>query len=180
MLSANKVKWGYPNFHAIIRDLDLPPAVIEEAIEKVVPEEVVSPQSKTVEPEFQLSAEHEKQFRDLFALHTSGKYQEFLTAFQKLQEDEEAVKELLGVQKTFGYKDALHTLAYISNSALLPRDIDAYRTHVWYERIYQLPGVRTQIERLLTHEKRDSMQTIKKILEDISIRVPDEIRTPWK
>lgn len=132
------------------------------------------------EPEFQLSAVHEKQFRDLFALHKTGKYQEFLIAFQELQEDEEAIKELLGVQKTFGYKDALHTLAYIADYTLLPRDIDMYRTHVWYERIYELPGVKTEIERLLTHEKRDSMKTIKQILGDISIKVPDKIRTPWK
>lgn len=179
-MSANKVKWGYKKFYDVLGDLDSSQVVVREEKKEVVPEQAAPPESKTVEPEFQLSAEHEKQFRDVFALHISGKYEEFLTAFHGLQEDEEGIKELLGVKKTFGYKDALHTLAYISNYTLLPRDIDAYRTHVWYERIYQLPGVRAQIERLLTHEKRDSMNTIKKILEDVSIRVPDEIRTPWK
>lgn len=144
-------------------------------------EAVVSTERSQIETsEFQLSAEHEKLFRDIFALHIAGKYREFLQAFEQLKEDDETVQELLAVKEAFGCKDVLHTLAYISSYTLTTRDIQMYRTHTWYERIYDLPWVKSQIDRLLDHEKRDSMQIIKKILEDITIKVPDDIRTPWK
>jgi hypothetical protein len=103
-------------------------------------EAVVSTERSQIETsEFQLSAEHEKLFRDIFALHIAGKYREFLQAFEQLKEDEETVQELLAVKEAFGCKDVLHTLAYISSYTLTTRDIQMYRTHTWNDRIYELP-----------------------------------------
>ena len=108
---------------------------VEEKKEAVVS----TPPSQIKTSEFQLSAEHEKLFREIFSLHTAGKYGDFLQAFEQLKKNDEAVQELLAVKDAFGCKDALQTLAYISSYTLTTRDIQMYRTHTWYERIYELP-----------------------------------------
>ncbi|MCB9806357.1 hypothetical protein H6768_00325 [Candidatus Peribacteria bacterium] len=134
-----------------------------------------------------MTPEHEARIREIFALHTSGQYREFWDAFQGLS-GTEIFTELQEVRDAFKLSSYLDTLAYIADYTLSEKDVVHYRHHKKrYSRIGNMPGVATQLRRLLERGTQEAhkMNTIRSILSETPLKVPsmsgapDTIREEW-
>lgn len=174
ILLSIKQKFGCKTQKEILQAVLNPPAKPEpEPTPPQVPEE---PLENT---ELHLSAEHEKHIKGIFALHQSGEYRKFWSAFQKLA-GTDVFEEIKEVRSAFGHQSYLHAIAYIAGVELTEKDLKPYRKHQWHNRIKDMLYVSTQLQRLLDRgNDAKKMHVIETILGDTKINIPvQDVKNP--